>query len=128
MTLFPKVAALAGLALLSSVSISAAQQSPAPGTAPPDAPLTQIPEVPAPGPDSSEPPAPDASPMGDPCAAQPGGAGAGQDLSGKLADCSDVLTPPATNDPEIQAPAPDPTPGTTPVIPPNSVPDQPQAK
>lgn len=63
-------------------------------------------------------------PSTDPCAAQPEAA-AGQTLSGQLADCGGVLTPPDTGMPAIQAPVPDPDPGTTPVIPPGAVPIQP---
>lgn len=40
-----------------------------------------------------------------------------------LSDCNGVLTPPPTGDPEIREPAPDT--GTTPVIPPGAVPQQP---
>ena len=38
------------------------------------------------------------------------------DLSDKLADCSGVLIPPGSIDQGIKAQAPDPDPGTTPVI------------
>ncbi|GGE00176.1 hypothetical protein GCM10011390_18710 [Aureimonas endophytica] len=82
------------------------------------------------GPDTSKPgeeqPAPgaEARPT-DPCAAAPGTQQAEGDLTGKLADCKGVLTPPATADTSIQAPAPDPDPNTTPVIPPGALPQQP---
>jgi|tagenome__1003787_1003787.scaffolds.fasta_scaffold20532701_1 hypothetical protein len=56
----------------------------------------------------------------------PGPCGAGnpatgqETLSDKLSDCGGVLRPSVGMDNEIHAPAPDPTPGTTPVVPPPS--------
>ncbi|MEX6508490.1 hypothetical protein [Jiella sp. M17.18] len=128
MRLYLPTAGLAAFALAAGLGAASAQQPATSGTPAPDTPLTQIPEVPAPGPRSSAPPAGSQNPMGDPCKAEPGGGGSGQTLSNKLSDCSGVLSPPSTSDPGIQAPAPDPEPNTTPVIPPNAVPDQPQPK
>lgn len=42
-------------------------------------------------------------------------------LKGQLAECGGVLQPPTGTDPNIVAPAPDPYPGTTPVIPPGTI-------
>lgn len=49
-------------------------------------------------------------------------------LSEQLDATGGVITPPTGVDPDITAPAPDPTPGTTPVIPPSAVPQDPQAE
>jgi hypothetical protein len=73
----------------------------------------------------------------DPCQVEPedrsegtgrNGAGARQDEAGdghrpSLENCDGVLTPPPTSDREIEQPPPDT--GTTPVIPPGTVPEQP---
>lgn len=81
------------------------------------------------------PPAPGTTPQGQtpapstgPCAAQPDNGTSGKSLSGQLSDCQGVVTPPAGMDPKIQAPAPDPDPGTTPVIKPQNLPDNPTPK
>ncbi|RIY02867.1 hypothetical protein D3218_05515 [Aureimonas flava] len=66
------------------------------------------------------------APSTDPCAARPAD-GSGTSLSGQLADCNGVLTPPDTGPTGIEVPVPAPDPGTTPVIPPGAVPDQPGA-
>lgn len=58
----------------------------------------------------------------DPCAGQPS-SGGDQTLTGQLSQCGGVLSPPPTGD-DTQAPVPDPNPGTTPVVPPQAVPDQ----
>lgn len=42
-------------------------------------------------------------------------------LSERLRENQGVIEPPPGSDPGIEAPAPDPTPGTTPVIPPSAV-------
>ncbi|WP_181704361.1 hypothetical protein [Chthonobacter albigriseus] len=47
-----------------------------------------------------------------------------ENLSEQLGATGGVITPPAVSDGEIQVPAPDPNPGTTPVIPPSAVPEQ----
>ncbi|WP_416357186.1 hypothetical protein ACLNGM_03390 [Aureimonas phyllosphaerae] len=92
------------------------------GSAAPAGAQTTSPATPAPSvPDRGAQAIP---PSTDPCAAQPHGAD-GQTLSGQLADCGGVLTPPPTGTSGIEAPVPDPDPGTTPVIPPSVVPDQP---
>jgi hypothetical protein len=44
-----------------------------------------------------------------------------QTLSDKLDETGGIITPPTGVDPEIHTPAPDPMPGTTPVIPPSAV-------
>ncbi|KQQ89572.1 hypothetical protein [Aureimonas sp. Leaf324] len=81
---------------------------------------------PAPAPSVPDTGAQAIPPSTDPCAAQPGAAD-GQTLSGQLADCGGVLTPPDTGMPSVEAPVPAPDPGTTPVIPPGTVPDEPNA-
>ncbi|WP_182087241.1 hypothetical protein [Aureimonas sp. ME7] len=63
-------------------------------------------------------------PSTDPCSALPQ-TGEAQTLSGQLQDCGGVLTPPDEGGSAIEAPVPAPDPGTTPVIPPSAVPDQP---
>lgn len=83
-------------------------------------PLTPIPEVPAQSSGSVETQSPDMGSCG-----SDGATAGGQNLSDKLSECSGVLTPPSTNDTGIQAPAPDPDPGTTPVVPPQSSPADP---
>lgn len=45
-------------------------------------------------------------------------------LSEKLDSTGGIIRPPTGIDPDITAPAPDPNPGTTPVIPPGAVPPQ----
>jgi len=45
-----------------------------------------------------------------------------QSLSDQLDEGKGVINPPPVGDTEIQAPAPDPNPGTTPVIPPPGTP------
>lgn len=103
---------LAALCLSFAAAPAFAQSQPLP-----DAP----PEIPAP--DST---APD-MPLDDPCApgAEPSEGTAGQDdLTQQLQDCDSVLTPPTMGDTGIEAPAPDPDPGTTPVVPPSELPDQ----
>ena len=60
---------------------------------------------------------PDVSVPDRPCAPDP----SNPTLSGQLAECGGVLQPPAGTDPNIVAPAPDPYPGTTPVIPPGNI-------
>lgn len=62
------------------------------------------------------------SQAGNPCSAQPGDDGS-QTLTGQLSECGGVINPAPQVDPEIQAPAPDPNPGTTPVIPPDATPE-----
>ncbi|WP_102958054.1 hypothetical protein [Mangrovicella endophytica] len=107
--------AAVGLALLvSSGSAFAQEAQPTPVPSP-------VPEVPAPDTGTTGNPS-------DPCAARPEGQAADQSLSGQLSDCNGVLTPPPSSDTDIQAPAPDPNPGTTPVIPPQALPDQQQSK
>lgn len=88
--------------------------------------LAQMPSTPPAPPAAGSPdtPAQAIPPSTDPCAAQPD-ASDGQTLSGQLADCGGVLTPPDTGLSGIQAPVPAPDPGTTPVIPPDAVPPQP---
>ncbi|WP_181708533.1 hypothetical protein [Chthonobacter rhizosphaerae] len=49
-------------------------------------------------------------------------------LSEQLDATGGVIAPPPGIDPEITAPAPDPMPGTTPVIPPSAVPTDPQSE
>jgi hypothetical protein len=46
-------------------------------------------------------------------------------LGQQLSETGPVITPPKGIDPEIHVPAPDPTPGTTPVIPPDQLPGRP---
>ncbi len=46
-------------------------------------------------------------------------------LSDKLGTTGGIIRPPTDVDPGIAAPAPNPMPGTTPVIPPGAVPPQP---
>ena len=104
---------LAALCLSVAAGPTFAQSQPLP-----DAP----PEIPAP-----ESTAPGMPLDGDPCApaAAPDGVAAGQgDLTARLQDCGSVLTPPDTGDTAIEAPAPDPDPGTTPVVPPSQLPGQ----
>jgi hypothetical protein len=48
-------------------------------------------------------------------------------LSEKLDETGGIITPPMGIDPGIGVPAPDPMPGTTPVIPPGAVPPDPDA-
>lgn len=84
--------------------------------------LAQTPDAP-PAAGSQDAPGQAIPPSTDPCAAQPGAAG--QTLSGQLSDCGGVLVPPETGTSGIEAPVPDPDPGTTPVVPPGAVPDQP---
>lgn len=45
-------------------------------------------------------------------------------LSEQLGATGGVIQPPPSGDPEIAVPAPDPTPNTTPVIPPGQLPEQ----
>lgn len=73
-----------------------------------------------------EPPPPEAAPA-DPCAVAPGDASSSETLTGQLAECNGVLTPPDDTATGIQAPVPDPDPGTTPVIPPEEGPGAPDA-
>ena len=47
-------------------------------------------------------------------------------LSEQLSETGGVIQPPPTPDNDIHVPAPDPNPGTTPVIPPSALPDQQQ--
>ncbi len=96
-------ASLVAALFIGAVPASAQTTSPAPAV--PDTPGQAIP------------------PSTDPCAPRP--ADGTQTLSGQLADCGGVLTPPDTGSPGIEAPVPAPDPGTTPVIPPSAVPDQP---
>lgn len=101
--------AVPALALGLAVPGAALAQQPAPDTA--------VPEAPAP-----------AQPRGgsggasDPCAGQPDANG-NQTLTGQLSQCGGVLTPPSTGD-DAGATVPDPDPDTTPVVPPQAVPDQ----
>lgn len=97
--------ALCAALVLGASPTFAQTATPLPETASPDTPAQAIP------------------PSTDPCAAQPGDGA--QTLSGQLADCGGVLTPPETGTSGIEAPVPAPDPGTTPVIPPDAVPDQP---
>lgn len=43
------------------------------------------------------------------------------ELPNTLIDCGEVIIPPRGIDPEITAPAPEPHPGTTPIIPPQAI-------
>ncbi len=86
--------------------------------------FAQTSPAPPPAPSGTDTPGQAIPPSTDPCAARPDGAEA-QTLSGQLADCGGVLTPPETGTSGIEAPVPAPDPGTTPVIPPDAVPDQP---
>ncbi|KAB0682541.1 hypothetical protein [Aureimonas leprariae] len=103
----------AAAALILALSGAALAQQPSPGTA--------VPEVPSPAqPDNNG-----GSTNGgasDPCAGQPG-SGGDQTLTGQLSQCGGVLTPPSTGD-DAGASVPDPNPNTTPVVPPQAVPDQ----
>jgi hypothetical protein len=65
----------------------------------------------APGPDNGSDPIPDLKP--------------GESLSEHLDRNQGVITPPPTGDSDIYTDAPNPNPGTTPVIPPGDVPVQP---
>lgn len=95
--------ALASAALLFGIAPALAQTGTAPaptsGGAAPGATMTQVPAGTA-----------------DPC----GPGGQQGNLSGKLADCNGVITPPATGDGDIHQAAPDPTPNSTPVIKPQT--------
>jgi hypothetical protein len=85
----------------------------------PDAP----PEIPAPDLE-----VPDTASEIEPCepgAAPSAGTTGPDDLTRQLEECGSVLTPPTTGDIGIEAPAPDPDPGTTRVIPPSELPTQP---
>ena len=102
---------LAALCLSFAAGPAFAQSQPLP-----DAP----PEIPAP-----ESTMPDTLLQGDPCApgaAHSEGTSGQDDLTQQLQDCDSVLTPPTMGDTGIEAPAPDPDPGTTPVIPPSDMP------
>lgn len=104
------VPALLALGLLSSAGVAAAQT---PDAAPPalDDPNT----IPAP-PEQA-------------CADEATGEPQTCDtLSEQLGATGGVISPPTGIDPDITAPAPDPTPGTTPVIPPSAVPQDSQAE
>ncbi len=71
--------------------------------------------------------APQTVPEADPCVdgtTQPGGQPCAT-LSDKLGTTGGIIRPPSGVDPDIAVPAPDPMPGTTPVIPPGAVPPQP---
>jgi len=48
----------------------------------------------------------------------------GSSLTEGAIDCGEVIVPPQGMDPEISAPAPEPYPGTTPVIPPSALEQQ----
>ncbi|MCQ8781485.1 hypothetical protein [Mangrovibrevibacter kandeliae] len=118
----PRQQTIIALAAASLLGLGAAAQ--AQTSAP--APDTQA----APGLDAAPPSvAPDAGAPGAPDLQGTGrcdpSASGGDNASRQLADCGGVLTPPGGVDPQIQAPAPDPNPGTTPVIPPGAVPEQP---
>ncbi len=63
--------------------------------------------------ESPDNPAQAIPPSTDPCAARPSGA-EGQTLSGQLADCGGVLTPPETGTSGIEAPVPAPDPARRP--------------
>lgn len=47
-----------------------------------------------------------------------------RNLSEQLGETGSVIEPPPVADSDIQVPAPDPTPNTTPVIPPSALPEQ----
>ncbi len=61
----------------------------------------------------------------DPCLDQPGSTADGL-LTDQLDECGGVLVPPQDGSAGIEAPVPDADPGTTPVIPPGTLPSQPQ--
>ncbi len=109
----PLFAACAALALWAG---SAVAQTPPAQTMPQTAPQT------APAPDA-------APPVDDSCAVNPGDERASgsdtQMLTDQLEDCESILVPQTDGDPEMDAPVPDADPGTTPVIPPGTVPAQP---
>ncbi|MEF2074561.1 hypothetical protein [Consotaella aegiceratis] len=115
---------LAASCLAAGLTASAVVAQEAPDAPAPDTPLTDIPEVPA---DGVEPLPGQETPTTDcvPDRMQANGDGtlsANGSLSDRLADCGGVLRPPGGTDPGIRAPAPDPDPGTTPVIPPSALP------
>jgi hypothetical protein len=78
---------------------------------------------------AAQTPGGDGTAQADPCQAEPqedqqhNSAGSNDELSEKLENCRGVLKPPPTGDQEIAEPPPDA--GTTPVIPPGNVPEQP---
>lgn len=83
-----------------------------------DTPTTPIPEIMPPNGGLGR-----VDPAADPCV--PGAddaVGDDQTLTEQLDACGSILQPPEGVDPSIQAPAPDPTPNTTPVIPPGALP------
>ena len=117
----PLFAACAALALLAG---SAVAQTPPAAAAPTPPPQTMPQTAPA------QPAAPDAAPpVDDNCAVNPGDERASgsdtQMLTDQLEDCESILVPQTDGDPEMDAPVPDADPGTTPVIPPGTVPAQP---
>jgi hypothetical protein len=97
--------------------------APSPASAQQDLPLTDIPEVPADGATSGNEgciagdPESSRSPLNAP-------ADIPDILSGQLQDCGGVLAPPDVGDGDIEESAPDPDPNTTPVIPPEVLPQE----
>lgn len=109
------LAACAAFALLAG---SAQAQTP---------PAPEQPQLGAPG---NEMPGDGAPPMDDACTVAPGDPAAGsadgnQMLTDQLDECESILVPQTDGDPEMNAPVPDVDPGTTPVIPPGTLPAQP---
>lgn len=97
MSILPKRAALAVLICLGAAPVAAQTDAPDPETTP------QAPTV---------------------CRDESGALKPCENLSEQLGDTGGVIQPPPAGDPEIAVPAPDPSPNTTPVIPPGQLPEQ----
>lgn len=113
----------AALALTAGATLVLAQDGGSVPAVPPN-PKGTIPEKMAP-PEKGVPPQPAPLDRALPDGSASTGAGPGDTREGGGQGIGGVIVPPTGIDPEIQVPAPDPTPGTTPVIPPPGTPGNP---